>query len=231
MQIDWSKIKTVLLDMDGTLLDLHFDNYFWRTHVPHVFAQKNGITQVNAIEKLTPLFEKHAGTLEWYCVDFWSDQLGFDIMTYKREITEKIAYRPNAQAFLQQCRAEVDDVRLITNAHRKVLNLKIEHTQIDQYFDSMHCSHELDHPKEQQQFWHNLNKISSFDPTTTLFLDDSEAVLESADTFGIKHIYSIAKPDSQKERDTNSRFTMIETFLKLETNTEQDKNSPIEKSD
>jgi len=212
MQIDWSQIKTVLLDMDGTLLDLHFDNYFWRIHIPHVFAQKNGTTPEDAVKELTPLFERYTGTLEWYCVDFWSEQLGFDIMLYKREVTEKIAYRPNAQKFLQQCRDYVDDLRLITNAHRKVLDLKVQHTQIDHYFDSMHCSHELDYPKEQQQFWHNLNEIKAFDPQTTLFLDDSEAVLESADKYGIKHIYSIAKPDSQKERDDASRFSMIETF-------------------
>lgn len=212
MQIDWSQIKTVLLDMDGTLLDLHFDNYFWRTHIPKIFAQKNGISQTNAIEKLTPLFEQHMGTLEWYCVDFWSDQLGFDIMTYKREVSEKIAYRPNAQAFLKQCQTHVNDLRLITNAHRKVLDLKIQYTQIDQYFDSMHCSHELNYPKEQQQFWHNLKKIKHFDPEATLFLDDSETVLESAYDFGIKHIYSIAKPDSQKERNAASKFMMIGAF-------------------
>jgi len=212
MQIDWSQIKTVLLDMDGTLLDLHFDNYFWRTHVPQVYAQKNGISEIHASDKIMPLFERYMGTLEWYCVDFWSTQLGFDIMQHKEEITHKIAYRPNAQAFLEKCRQEVDDLRLITNAHRKVLNLKIQHTQIDQYFDSLHCSHELEHPKEQQQFWHNLNALESFDPQTTLFLDDSESVLESADKFGIKHIYSIAKPDSQNEREAASRFPMIGTF-------------------
>ena len=32
--IDWTRIDTILLDMDGTLLDLGFDNFFWREHVP-----------------------------------------------------------------------------------------------------------------------------------------------------------------------------------------------------
>ncbi|MDH3916294.1 MAG: haloacid dehalogenase, partial [Chromatiales bacterium] len=31
---DWSTVDTVLLDMDGTLLDLRFDNYFWQELVP-----------------------------------------------------------------------------------------------------------------------------------------------------------------------------------------------------
>ena len=68
MKIDWSNIETVLLDMDGTLLDLHFDNYFWKTHVPIIYARKNDITPEQAFEKLLPHFQQHMGTLEWYCV-------------------------------------------------------------------------------------------------------------------------------------------------------------------
>ena len=213
MNIDWSNINTVLLDMDGTLLDLHFDNYFWKTHVPQVYAGKNGITPEQAFEQLLPHFQQHMGTLEWYCVDFWSELLDIDVMRHKIEVADKISYRPNAQAFLEKCRKEVNDLRLITNGHRKVLNLKIKHTQIDQYFDSMHCSHELDYPKEQQSFWHRLQELSAFDPKTTLFLDDSESVLESAQQYGIEHIYSIAEPDSQNPRETPSAFEMIESFV------------------
>lgn len=212
MKIDWSNIETVLLDMDGTLLDLHFDNYFWKTHIPIVYGRKNNITPEQALEKLLPHFHQHMGKLEWYCVDFWSDLLAMDVMFHKAEVADKIGYRPNAQAFLEQCREQVSDLRLITNGHRKVLNLKIEHTQIDQYFDSMHCSHELDYPKEQQAFWHRLQELSAFNPQTTLFLDDSESVLESAHEYGIKHIYSIAEPDSQNVREKPSAFKMIEAF-------------------
>ncbi|HBT55971.1 MAG TPA: haloacid dehalogenase, partial [Pseudomonas sp.] len=32
--LNWNAIDTVLLDMDGTLLDLHFDNHFWLEHMP-----------------------------------------------------------------------------------------------------------------------------------------------------------------------------------------------------
>lgn len=41
--IDWSAIDTVLLDMDGTLLDLHFDNHFWQHHLPLRFAERHGL--------------------------------------------------------------------------------------------------------------------------------------------------------------------------------------------
>ena len=37
--IDWDDIDTVLLDMDGTLLDLHFDNFFWMHYMPRRYAE------------------------------------------------------------------------------------------------------------------------------------------------------------------------------------------------
>ena len=41
--INWHDIDTVLLDLDGTLLDLHFDNYFWCQHLPLCYARRHGI--------------------------------------------------------------------------------------------------------------------------------------------------------------------------------------------
>lgn len=212
MHIDWSQIDTVLLDMDGTLLDLHFDNHFWRDYMPRVFADKHGLTMEESYRELDLLFEQWAGTLNWYCVDHWSDYLEIDIMALKRDVADRIAYRPNAELFLQTCKRETNDVRMITNGHRKVLDLKIEHTRIDRYFDQMICSHELSHPKEDQDFWHRLRDFSPFEPSKVLFIDDSEAVLDSAAKFGIGHLFSIEQPDSRRQREAASRFPMISKF-------------------
>src|SRR5215831_5340508 len=40
----WDLIDTVLLDLDGTLLDLAFDNYFWREVIPAAYAISNSIS-------------------------------------------------------------------------------------------------------------------------------------------------------------------------------------------
>lgn len=192
---DLNQIQTVLLDMDGTLLDLHFDNYFWQTHVPQVYAEQNGIETAAAVAKLTPLFRAHQGTLNWYCVDFWSAELGLDIMQHKADVAHKIAYRPQAEDFLQQCQQRVADTRLITNGHRKVLSLKVEFTGLDKYFREMICSHELGAAKESQDFWHALQEQRGFDPEHTLFIDDNEEVLDSAARYGVRHVFSIEKPD------------------------------------
>ena len=40
--VNWNEVHTVLLDMDGTLLDLYFDNYFWQHFVTERYAiQRN----------------------------------------------------------------------------------------------------------------------------------------------------------------------------------------------
>ena len=212
MQINWSQIDTVLLDMDGTLFDLHFDSHFWLHHLPRIYAEKNQLELQQAEEIMRPIFEDHAGTLNWYCVDFWSSQLDLDIMAHKAEVAHNIAYRPTAQDFLSHCRGTVDDLRLVTDSHRQVLNLKIGATQIDQYFDQMVCSHELGVPKADPQFWRSLQTQKSFNPETTLFIDDSEAVLDSAHQHGIQHIFSIANPDSSLPRKAPSKYPMLEAF-------------------
>ncbi|MGK0440130.1 MAG: putative hydrolase of the HAD superfamily [Paracoccaceae bacterium] len=212
MQFDWNNIDTVLLDMDGTLLDLHFDSHFWLEYMPRIWATRNGFMLEDARIKLFRMLDQHSGTLNWYCVDFWSTALGLDIMELKGQVAHKIAYRPTAEKFLRRCQQESNDVRMVTNAHRKVLELKIVKTNIDQYFDQLLCSHELEHPKEDAEFWHKLHQLKAFDPQRTLFIDDSEAVLESAARHGIKHIYSIAQPDSSMQRKTSSRFPMLNTL-------------------
>ncbi len=213
MLFDWENIDTVLLDMDGTLLDLHFDSHFWMNHLPQVLAEHRGIGVDDAMATLKPIFEDHARTLNWYCVHFWSDQVGFDIMPHKHSVAHHIAYRETAEEFLRECNANCNDVRMVTNSHRKVLELKIELTEIDQYFLQMLCSHELGHPKEDDEFWHVLNEHTPFDPARTLLIDDNEDVLESAERFGIKHLYSIAQPDSSRPRQSTSRFHMIDRFV------------------
>ena len=74
--IDWTKISTVLLDMDGTLLDLHFDNYFWQEYVPDRYAEKHGISLARAKEELSPRFEQTYGKLAVVLSGFLGQRAG-----------------------------------------------------------------------------------------------------------------------------------------------------------
>ncbi len=198
--IDWNAIDTVLLDMDGTLLDLHFDNYFWLTHLPQKYAQVRGIPQQQATEEVLSQVKFHEGTLNWYCLDFWSAALKLNVGELKREVQHKIQIRPYVEGFLKTLQAKNKKLVLITNAHEDSLNLKMEVTQIDRWLDVVISSHQFRYPKENQLFWETLAKVEPFDRHRTLFIDDTVRILKAAQIYGIKHLLCIHQPDSQQSR-------------------------------
>ncbi len=214
--IDWAAIDTVLLDMDGTLLDLHFDNYFWLEHLPEYYAQQRGLSTAAAHKELHARYAAMRGTLDWYCIDYWSQQLGLDIEEQKRRLRHLIGLRPSAELFLKALASSGKTVALVTNAHMKSLRIKLQQTGIERYFDRLICSHELGLPKETPEFWERLQATQTFEPTRTLLIDDNEAVLESAQTYGIRHLYSIETPDLQQgPRAGETQFVRISDFQAL----------------
>lgn len=210
--IDWNHIDTVLLDMDGTLLDLHFDNYFWMQHVPRAFAEKHQISEAESSERLHGEFNTGVGTLDWYSLDYWSERLQLDIPALKRELQHMVAVRPYTVEFLTQLHESHRDVVMVTNAHRKTLEIKMDHVDITGWFDRVVVSHELDAPKEEQAFWHRLQELHPFNPARTLLIDDTERVLESARDYGIAHLLTLLQPDSQRQKRIDTRFPGIHHF-------------------
>ncbi|MBL4868361.1 MAG: GMP/IMP nucleotidase [Pseudomonadales bacterium] len=213
--LKWDDIETVLLDMDGTLLDLHFDNHFWLEHLPLKFAQLNGLTLAVAKTQLYERFAKERGTLNWYCVDFWSDTLKLDVIALKEEVSHLIGLRPNVAPFLDWLSKSSHTCYLVTNAHQKSLSLKLKKTGIDQYLDDVFCSHDFKAPKESQEFWFRFQKHTPFNNRSTLLIDDSDAVLKSAQVFGIKHLLSIEQPDSHISPRVAGEFTAVSCYSQL----------------
>ncbi|NRH28171.1 GMP/IMP nucleotidase [Pseudomonas sp. MS19] len=215
--LNWNTIDTVLLDMDGTLLDLHFDNHFWLEHLPQRYAEHHGISRALADAELIPLFREHAGQLNWYCTDFWSRELRLSIPDLKREVAELIALRPDADTFLGAIRSAGKRVILITNAHRDSLSLKMERIELAPYFERMISSHDYGFAKENQQFWFALQAEVNFDPARSLFIDDSLAVLRSARTYGIGHLLAVREPDSKAGPKDTEEFAAVDDYRELLT--------------
>ena len=213
--VDWMRIDTVFLDMDGTLLDLNFDNYFWQEHVPRRYAEKHGMTIEESKAVLMPRFGSVSGTIDWYCIDFWTRELGLDIALLKEEVDHLIAVHPHVTDFLDAVRAAGKQVLLVTNAHMKSLKLKMERTQLGGHFDQLICSHDYGVAKEEQAFWERLRKEQPFDPARTLLVDDSLAVLRSAKRYGIGWLLAVYEPDTQQGRRDVEEFDAIETFLDI----------------
>jgi putative hydrolase of the HAD superfamily len=215
MIVNWEKIDTVLLDMDGTLLDLNFDNHFWNEFVPLKFAEKNGISLTLAKQQLKPQFKRMEGRLEWYCLDYWSQELQLDITGLKAEISRLISVLPHVTEFLEKLQQTSKKVLLVTNAHPYSLELKMEKTCLQLFFDEIISSHDLGAPKESREFWELLLQKHVFDINTTLLIDDSVSVLKAAQLYGIKYLISISKPDSKMPIKDVIGYPAIEDFKTL----------------
>lgn len=213
--IDWKFCDTVLLDMDGTLLDLNFDNHFWKEFVPLKFAELHNVSLTEAKQQLEPRFKRMEGKLEWYCLDYWSEALELDIAGLKAEIAGLIAVLPHVTEFLTKLQQTPKTVLLVTNAHRDSLNLKMEKTCLHTFFDDIISSHDVGFAKEHPEFWRLLHQQHGFDKATTLLVDDSLAVLNAARAFGIGQIVAVSKPDSQQAKRSISDFLAIEDFREL----------------
>ena len=213
--LPWRDIDTVLLDMDGTLLDLHYDNHFWLEHLPQRYAELHGISRAMADLELTPLFENNAGQLKWYCLDFWSSELAIPVRELKLETAHLIALRPDADTFLAAIKQAGKRVILITNAHRDSLSLKLERIELAPYFERLISSHDYGFPKESPQFWDALQADIDFDPSRSLFIDDTLPILRSARAFGVGHLLAVKQPDSKKGPKDTEEFAALTDYREL----------------
>ena len=214
-RLAWSTIDTVLLDMDGTLLDLHYDNHFWLEHLPQRYAQLHGVSLAMAQLELQPLFNDNAGKLNWYCLDFWTRELNIPVRELKLETAELIALRPDADTFLAAIKRARKRVIMITNAHRDSLSLKLERIELAPYFERLISSHDYGYPKENAQFWDALQADIGFDPARSLFIDDTLPVLRSARAYGVAHLLAVREPDSRKGVKDTEEFDALDDYREL----------------
>ena len=213
--LPWSHIDTVLLDMDGTLLDLHFDDHFWQVHLPRRYAERHGLSEEAAREALLARYRAAEGTLAWYCLDYWSRELGLAVDRLKAEVAHLIRAHPGVIPFLEALGRAGKRRVLVTNAHWAALDLKLARVPLARHLDHIVTSHDLGRPKEDPRLWERLRRVVPFDPRRTLLIDDSEAVLDSARRYGIAHLLTLRRPSSRRAARRRLRYPAIADFRHL----------------
>lgn len=214
-RIPLGEIKYILLDMDGTLLDLYFDDYFWGHLVPEKYAEKHDMTFGAAQEYLVRTYRRHEKTLNWCDLDFWSRELHLDIPALTEQVKHLVEVHPHVIDFLKMLRRQKKKVFLVTNAHYKSINVKFRKTQIGKYFDSVLSSFDTGHPKESVEFWQRAEITLRFEKEKTLFIDDTEDVLKTARVFGIKYLLFKAVANSKVMPSESYAFPVISDFREL----------------
>lgn len=207
--------QTLMLDMDGTLLDLAYDNYMWLTLVPEAYAQRHRLPDEEARQHLFDVFRELEGTLDWYCLDHWSERLKIDVLALHRQERARIDFLPGAKRFLETVASRHIRVLLVTNSHQDTLSLKAEVTGLEAYFDRIYTSHDVGYAKEDQSFWHAVSDAESFDPASTLFVDDNTSVLRSADSFGINDLLQVTRPDTSRPVRRDPEFRAVHSVSQL----------------
>jgi putative hydrolase of the HAD superfamily len=215
IDLDWNQIDTILLDLDGTILDLNFDLEFWLEYVPKVYSKKNNINFQTAKEIIISKINSQEGRLAWYCLDYWEKQLELDIMKLKTDISHLIQVHDHALTFLQRAKDNNKRIYLVTNAHRKGIKLKMKMSRIEGFFDEIISSHDFGVPKQQQQFWKELDKKIDFNKERSIFFDDSLDVLEAAAKFNIKNVIAISKPSTKIAKKNVPGYRNIENFCEV----------------
>jgi 5'-nucleotidase len=195
--INWQHIDMVLLDMDGTLLDLSFDNFFWHQYLPERYALHHCLPLADAIALLQHKSETLRGSLNWYCLDHWSSSLDLDIPALKREVRHQIRFRPGTEEFLLWLKQQGKQTMLVTNAHPEALSIKAETSGLSRHVDRAVSSHELSLAKENHGFWQRLQAREGLDFQRCLFIDDSRPVLDCARQEGLPHLLQVLQPDTQ----------------------------------
>lgn len=211
----WDDIETVLLDMDGTLLDLHYDNFFWLQHVPMRYAEKHELPHDEAHQQLMKRYSEVRGSLDWYCIDFWTRELSLDIEQLKHDVADKISIRPDAVGFLTWLNENNKRVVLVTNAHPASLKLKMEKTGLHIHFDNIINAHDIGLAKENEGFWDKLHDVEPYHRKHTMLIDDNLEVLACASAYGIGYCYGIQQPDSQGSHVKSEDYVVLGSFKEI----------------
>jgi 5'-nucleotidase len=213
--VDWSNIDTVLLDMDGTLLDLRFDNWFWQELIPSRYAAANRMSALEARALLEPKFRAIQGTMQWYCIDYWTRELGLDIAQIKRAVLQRVGYLPGAEDFLLKLKQSGKRRVLVTNSHPVTLAIKNDQVGLTAHFDACYSTHSFAYPKENAAFWPRLQAQEPFVAERTLFVDDSLPVLQAAHGFGIAWLRAIRRPDSGQPPQATGHYAAVDRVADL----------------
>ncbi|SLM47043.1 putative HAD-like hydrolase, purine nucleotidase [Nitrospira japonica] len=214
-RLDWSQIDDVLVDMDGTLLDRHFDNFFFEEELPRRYALRERLSLGESRARLMAMYRSVEDELAWTDLQYWTTRVGIDVVAMHRELDHMIGFLPGATAFLSAVRHHKKRLTVLTNAHPAGVAIKTAKTGLERQVDRIVDAFEVGYLKMRPQYWPACLELVGFDPAKALFIDDDERCLAAAKQFGIAHLLHSAKSSSQSPPAFSASFRSVEDLSSL----------------
>lgn len=211
----WDAVDDVLLDMDGTLLDRHFDNFFFEEELPRRYAALHGLAFGVARDRLMAMYRSVEGELAWTDLHYWTERVGIDVVAMHRELDHMIGFLPGAEEFLRHLRRLGKRVTIVTNAHASGVGIKNAKTGLDRYVDRIVDAFEVGYLKMRPEYWPACRRLLDFDPKRSFYMDDDEGCLLAARSFGIAHIVHSAKSSTRLPPAPLPTFPSLSDFAPL----------------
>ena len=187
-RLRWDDIDDVLLDMDGTLLDRHFDNFFFEEELPRRYAALHGLPFEVSRERLMAMYRTVEGELAWTDLHYWTERVGIDVVALHKELT---------------------------NAHKAGVAVKSAKTGLARHVDRIVDAFEVGYLKMRAEYWPACRRLVGFDPTRSLYVDDDESCLLAAKQFGIHRLVHSAKSSTQLAPVHSASFASVERLSVL----------------
>ena len=213
--IQWNEIDDVLLDMDGTLLDRHFDNFFFEEELPRRYATLHDLSFEESRDRLMAMYRSVEGELAWTDLHYWTKRVGIDVVAMTKELDHMIGFLAGAEEFLKHLRQLGKRVAVVTNAHESGVSIKVAKTGLDRHVDRIVNAFEVGYLKMRPEYWPNCARLLEFDPTRSLYIDDDERCLIAAKEFGVAHLIHNAKSSSQLPPAPLAQFVSVSSYSPL----------------
>jgi putative hydrolase of the HAD superfamily len=213
--MNWDEIDDVLLDMDGTLLDRHFDNFFFEEELPRRYAALHSLTFEESRDRLMAMYRSVEGELAWTDLHYWSQRVGIDVVAMTKDLDHMIGFLSGAEEFLRHLRELGKRVTIVTNAHESGVAIKVAKTGLDRHVDRIVNAFEVGYLKMRPEYWPRCQQLLKFDPARSFYMDDDEGCLVAAKQFGVAQLIHSAKSSSQLPPVPLAQFISVAGFASL----------------